>query len=83
MGYGLFAKEAFSIKDRVICVYHGKRISPKKAYAKTQQSNSIVELTDHYKLPLCIDGWDGTRNQCLIKGGYANAAIAWDGTRGK
>ena len=37
MGYGLFAKESFSIKDRVICVYHGKKISRKKAYAKTQQ----------------------------------------------
>ena len=24
MGYGLFAKQDFSIKDRLICVYHGK-----------------------------------------------------------
>ena len=26
MGCGLFAKEPFSIKDRIICVYHGKKI---------------------------------------------------------
>ena len=83
MGHGLFVKEAFSIKDRVICVYHGKRISRKYAYAKTQLSQYIVEVTDHYKLPLCIDGWDGTRKQCFNKGGYANDAIDLDGTHGK
>ena len=60
IGHGFFAIEAFSIKDRVIWVDHGKRISKKYAYAKTQLSHYIVEVTDHYKLPLCIDGWDGT-----------------------
>ena len=33
-GYVLFAKQNFSIKDRLICVYHGRQISRKKAYAK-------------------------------------------------
>ena len=68
MGYGLFEKEPFSIKTRDICVYNGKKISRKYAYAKTQRSQYIVEVTDYYKLPLCIDGWDGTRTQCFNKG---------------
>ena len=68
-GYGLFSKESFSIKDRVICVYHRNKITRKKAYVKTQQSNYIVEITDHYKLPLCIDGWDATKNKCYNEGG--------------
>ena len=83
MGYGLFAKQSFSIKDRVICVYHGKKISQKKAYAKTQQSNYIVEVANHYKLPLCIDGWDNTRMVCYNKGGFAKDAIDWEGAQGK
>ena len=29
MGYGLFATQSFSIKDRVICVYNEKNISQK------------------------------------------------------
>ena len=57
MGHWLFAKLIFSIKNRVICVYHGKKISRKKAYAKKQKSNYIVEVANHYDLPLCIDGW--------------------------
>ena len=69
MGFGLFAKESFSIKDSVICVYQGKTITRNKAYAKTQQSNYIVEVTDHYKLPLCIDGWDAKRIHASLKGG--------------
>ena len=56
MAYGLFVKECFSIQDSVICIYHGKQISRNKAYAKMQQSNYIVEVTDHYRLPLSIDG---------------------------
>ena len=47
MGYGLFAKQEFSIKNRVICVYHGKKISHKKAYAKQNKSNYIVEVMNH------------------------------------
>ena len=74
-------KKAFSIKDRVICVYHSKRKSKKYEYPKTQLSQYIIEITDHYKLPLWIDGWDYTRQQCFNKGGYANNAIHWDGTR--
>ena len=83
MGYGLFAKQEFSIKDRIICVYHGKKISRKKAYAKQNKSNYIVEVMNHYRLPLCIDGWDETRGICFNKGGYANDAIGWEGEQGR
>ena len=83
MGYGLFAKQEFSIKDRIMCVYHGKKISRKKAYAKQNKSNYIVEVMNHYKLPLCIDGWDETRGICFNKGGYANDAIGWEGEQGR
>ena len=38
MWYGLFAKESFSIRDIVICVYHGKKILRKKVYAKSHLS---------------------------------------------
>ena len=55
----------------------------KYAYAKTQLSRYIVEVADHYKPPLCIDSWDGTRQQCYNKEGYANDAIDWEGTNGK
>ena len=58
-----------------MCVYHGKRISRKKSYAKSQKSNYIVEVANHYKLPLCTDGWDETKGKCFNKGGYANDAI--------
>ena len=75
MGNGLFAKEAFSIKDIVICVYHGMKITRQYAYAKMQLSQYIVEITDHFKLPLCIDRLDDRRNQCFSKGKYANDAI--------
>ena len=46
-----------------------------RAYAKTQQSNYIVEVATPYKLPLCIDGGDNTRNECYNKDVYANDAI--------
>ena len=78
-----FAKEALSLNERVICVYHGKIIPKKYAYVKTQLFQYIVEVTNHYKLPLCIDRLDDTRQQFFNKGCYANDAIAWDGTRGK
>ena len=80
IGHGIFAKKPFSIKDIIICEYHVKMISRKKAYAKTQQSNYIVKVTDLCILPLYIDGLDGTRNKCF-KRGYANDATAWDGTQ--
>ena len=78
-----FFKQNLSIKDRVICVYQGEIISRKTAYAKTQKSNYIVEVADHYDLPLCIDGWDNTSSVCYNKGGYANDAIDWEGANGK
>ena len=56
MGYRLFGKHEFSIKDRIICVYHRKKISRMKAYAKQNKFNYIVEAINHYRLPLCIDG---------------------------
>ena len=64
MGRGLFAEQEFRIKDRYICVYHGKKILRKKAYAKQNRSNYIVEAMNHYYLPLCIDGWDKSRGVC-------------------
>ena len=83
IGHKLFGKAANSTKDRLICTYHDKKISRKKVYAKTQTSYYIVEVTDFYRFPLCIDGWDDTRKRCYIEGGYANDAIDWDGTKGK
>ena len=64
-------------------MYHGKKISRKTAYAKTQQSNYIVEVDNHNKLPLCIDGWDITRNVRYNKSGYANDGIIWEGAQDK
>ena len=54
--------------------YHAK-----KAYAKRNKSNYIVEVMNHYNLPLCIDGWDKSRGVCFNNGGYANNAIGWGG----
>ena len=34
IGYGFLTRQDFSIKDRLICVYHGKKIPRKKAFAK-------------------------------------------------
>ena len=65
--YRLFAKQ-----ERIICVYHWKIISRKKAYAKQNKSNQIVAELNHYKLPLCIDGWDETRGICYNMDGYGH-----------
>ena len=64
-------------------MYHGKKISRKKAYAKQNKSNYIVEVMNHYKLPLCIVGWDETRGICYNKSGYAKDAIGWEGEQGR
>ena len=82
MGYGFFAKQEFSIKDRLLCVYHGRANSRKKEYAKHNKSKYIVEVLDHYDFALCIDGWDESPGACYNKGGYANIAIRWEGEQG-
>ena len=64
-------------------MYQGKKISRKNAYATQNKSNYIVEVMNHYKLPLCIDGWDETRGICYNKSGYANDAIGWEGEEGR
>ena len=50
MGYGLFTKQKFSISVRLLCVYHRRKISRKKAYTKHNKSNYIVEVLNHYAL---------------------------------
>ena len=72
MGYGLFANKDFGFKDRLICAYHGKHISRRKAYFKKNESNYIVELINHYG-----------RGVCFNKSGNANDSIGWEGGRGK
>ena len=54
------------------------KISRRKAYAKNNKSNYIVEVMNHYDLRLCIDGWDKSRGVCFNKGGHANDAIGWE-----
>ena len=79
MENGLLAKQEFSKRDRLICVYHGRKSSREKAYAKHNQSNYIVDMLDHYDLPICIDCWDESRDACYNNGGYANNVIGWEG----
>ena len=83
IGNGLFAKQEVSIRDRLICVYNGRKISRKKAYAKHNTWNYIIEVLDHYDLPLSIDGCDESRGVCYNNGGYANNTIGWEGDQGR
>ena len=76
MGLFYFVKQYFSI-----CVYHGKKILRKIAYANQNKSHCIMEVTNHYDRPLCIAGWDETHVMCYNKGGYTNDTIGWGGAK--
>ena len=80
MGWGLFVTTAFSHSERVICTYHGKRITARQAKAKSNKSRYIVELPGKTKYNY-IDGYDPATERCYSAGPYANDGINWTGRR--
>ena len=80
MGWGLFATTSFSITERVICTYAGKRITARQAKSTANKSRYIVELPGKSKLNY-IDGYDPVTQMCYSAGPYANDGISWTGRR--